>query len=285
MSYKIIETEKDAFEKSLEQLSSLILLYFGTTKYENDWLSNMHSHDYLEIFIVLKGSGKLIIENIEYTLKKNNIVFINSGVMHTEVSDSSESLEYLFFAVDNIKLKSLSANQLFSSELCPVYSYDNTPLQTPVNEIIKWTNSNSVSAPVVIKNYLIILLVLFLQSIYDTEMVPTQSSAFQYEVAKEYINKHFASRITLDELAANCYVSKWHLTRLFKQHSGSSPFEYINAKRLELAKKLLRETDYSITKIAYESGFNSSSYFSQIFKKAFNTSPENYRKIKEQVIK
>ena len=285
MSYKIIETEKDAVEKSLEQLNSLILLYFGTTKYENDWPSNMHSHDYLEIFIVRSGSGKLVIENVEYTLKKNDIVFINPGVMHTEVSDNTESLEYLFFAVDNIKLETHYANQLFYSELSPVYSYDNTPLQTPVNEIIKWADSDSFSAPVVIKNYLIILLVLFLQSIYDTKMLPARSGTFQYEAAKEYIDNHFTTRITLDELAQNCYISKWHLTRIFKQHSGFSPFAYINAKRLELAKKLLRETDYSITKIAYEAGFNSSSYFSQIFKKEFNTSPETYRKVKEQVIK
>lgn len=285
MSYEVIEFEKDEFEKSLEQLNSLILLYFGKTKYENDWPSKKHRHDYLEIFIVLNGSGNMIIEDTEYPLTKNNIVFINSGVSHTEISDSLESLEYLFFAIDNIKFLNYPINHIFSSDFCPVCPYDNNLLKKPINEIINWAASNSSIAPVMIKNYLVILLVLFLQSNYNFCASTTQNSNFQYIKAKNYIDENYTSKITLDELAQKCYVSKWHLTRLFKQRTGYSPFEYINTKRLELAKKLLRETDYSITEIAYKTGFNSSSYFSQIFKKNFDTSPENYRKIKSQVIK
>lgn len=287
MSYREFEFEKDEFEKSLEQLNSLILLYFGKTKYENDWPSKKHSHDYLEIFIVLNGSGTLITGEAQYPLAKNDIAFINSGLEHTEISNGSESLEYLFFAVDNIKFLNFPANRILSSELSPVYSYDSGLMKTPVSEMIKWAESESSVAPVLIKNYLIISLVLFLQSGYDFGALHTlgRNGNLQYINAKNYIDKNFTSKITLDDLAQQCYVSKWHLTRLFKQHTGYSPFEYINTKRLEFAKKLLRETDCSITEIAYRAGFNSSSYFSQIFKKSFDTSPESYRKIKSQVIK
>lgn len=287
LSYHEFEFEKDEFEKSLEQLNSLILLYFGKTKYENDWPSKKHSHDYLEIFIVLNGSGSLLVEQSEYKLSKNDIVFINSGLEHTEISNGPEGLEYLFFAVDNIKFLNYPANRILPPELCPVYSYDTNVMKNPISEIIRLSESGSSVAPVIIKNYLIISLILFLQSGYDfdTPQPLRRNGNLQYISAKNYIDKNFTQKITLDDLAQQCYVSKWHLTRLFKQHTGYSPFEYINTKRLEFAKKLLRETDYSVTEISYKAGFNSSSYFSQIFKKTFDTSPESYRKIKSQVIK
>lgn len=281
MSYNVISYQQNELEKSLERLNSILLLYFGSTKFEDDWPSQPHSHDYLEIFIVLNGSGKLCIDNTVYKLTKNSIAFINADTPHTEISDKDDRLEYLFFAVDNLKINEYPLNHFVPPSSCPVITYDNSALQANIYEIVNQINSKSLAFSTIIKNYLILILIDVAQNIYIDGINADENQ--QYNIIKKYIDENYTSKITLDELAQKCFVSRWHLTRMFKQSSGYSPFQYITNKRLEAAKDLLRKTDYSITKIAYEIGFDSPSYFTQVFKKSFNISPKNYRKLKGQM--
>ena len=73
-------------------------------------------------------------------------------------------------------------------------------------------------------------------------------------------------------------MNKYYLVHVFKQYKGVSPINYLISKRVECAKELLETTNYPIAQIAESSGFSSQSYFSQVFKKATNMSPNEYRK-------
>ena len=66
---------------------------------------------------------------------------------------------------------------------------------------------------------------------------------------------------------------------MFKSSSGMTIRAYANLLKLEDAKKLLSETDLSITEIALDTGFNDVSYFIKLFKKQFGISPLKYRKL------
>lgn len=98
--------------------------------------------------------------------------------------------------------------------------------------------------------------------------------------AKEYLIEHIGEKITVSDIAAEIHISQSHFTRLFKQHTGFSPYSYILVCRLNKAKELLHTTDKSISEIAYDTGFNSDANFIYTFTKNVGISPGKFKKMK-----
>ena len=94
----------------------------------------------------------------------------------------------------------------------------------------------------------------------------------------EHINSNYASHITLDALAADFNVSKFHLSREFKKYTGYSPNEYLISVRINRAKELLRRTGYSVGEISQLTGCGDVNHFIQLFKSREKTTPAAYRR-------
>ena len=94
----------------------------------------------------------------------------------------------------------------------------------------------------------------------------------------DHINCNFESDISLEELACVGHMSPNYLCTVFKQVNGMTMWEYILIRRVEKAKRLLKETDMSIISIHTACGFQSSSNFNKAFKKLVGMSPSKYRK-------
>ena len=95
--------------------------------------------------------------------------------------------------------------------------------------------------------------------------------------AQKIIDYNFNREITVSEIAATLCVDPAYLTRRFTQKYGLSPKEYIVEKRIAHAKRLLTETDATVTEISVSVGYADQLYFSRIFKKKEGVSPQAYR--------
>jgi AraC-like DNA-binding protein len=84
--------------------------------------------------------------------------------------------------------------------------------------------------------------------------------------------------MTLEELARELNYSVFHFLRLFKTSTGMTPFEYLTEIKIEKAKRLLRESEYTITEICSMCGFKYQSHFAQAFSKRTGLPPSLYRK-------
>jgi len=93
-----------------------------------------------------------------------------------------------------------------------------------------------------------------------------------------YIRKNLTNKISLDDIANELFITKEHLSRLFKKEMGLTISEYIIKAKIEEAKKLLKITDYNILDIATLLNFANSSHFSNSFKKYVLMSPSDYRR-------
>lgn len=98
------------------------------------------------------------------------------------------------------------------------------------------------------------------------------------EAAKDYINSNFTKDISLQEIAASCFISAFHFSRLFKKITSFSPYKYLQQVRLKHAEMLLKNTAMPVTDIAYASGFNSTAYFATSFRQQYKTNPLQYRR-------
>ena len=94
--------------------------------------------------------------------------------------------------------------------------------------------------------------------------------------ATDYIDKNFSRPITLEMVADETAMSKFHFSRLFKQHLGLSFKQYLNRKRIQVAKVLLSQNGYNVTEASFAVGFNDASYFSRVFREMEGSSPKRF---------
>lgn len=94
---------------------------------------------------------------------------------------------------------------------------------------------------------------------------------------ERYVREHYREPIGRDEIAAYLHYSNNYLSKLFSRHIGIAVRDYINAFRVDAAKKMLRETTCPIGDIALDVGFDSMAYFSTVFRKSTGITPAQYR--------
>jgi AraC-like DNA-binding protein len=96
--------------------------------------------------------------------------------------------------------------------------------------------------------------------------------------AVAFMHAHYAEPLTREQVAVHVGLNADYLTSSFRRELGLTPIAYLNRYRVEQARRLLRDTDKSITEIALAVGFSGSSYFSRIFHRETGESPAAYRR-------
>lgn len=95
--------------------------------------------------------------------------------------------------------------------------------------------------------------------------------------AIEFIDNNLDKRLTLDQVAKSVYLSDFYFSKLFKKETKLSFSVYLNARKIQQAMLLLKETDLSINDVSKRLGFRRMSYFSQTFKKYTGFAPSRFR--------
>ncbi|MUG97092.1 helix-turn-helix domain-containing protein [Scytonema sp. UIC 10036] len=94
----------------------------------------------------------------------------------------------------------------------------------------------------------------------------------------EHIQAHLAEDIALEDLAKVAGISQFYFARLFKQSMRITPHQYVIRQRIELAKQLLKQTDYNVTDVALLCGFAHPTHLSRHFHRLVGISPRAFRK-------
>ena len=124
----------------------------------------------------------------------------------------------------------------------------------------------------------------FLIDVYktDAEQAPLSKKEIRHEEDFErtvaYLREHLAEPLSLEQISAACLMSVSKLKLLFREKAHMGPINYLIFLRIEEAKRLMRESDLSLTQIAEQVGFTSLHYFSRMFKKVTGMAPSQYGK-------
>lgn len=98
------------------------------------------------------------------------------------------------------------------------------------------------------------------------------------ETAREYMRKHYHTNLTLNDIARACYISPYHLSHIFKEQLNCTVMDYLTVVRLEQAKNLLRNPNFTINDIAEKTGYKDPGYFCKVFKKNEGVTPSVFKK-------
>jgi AraC-like DNA-binding protein len=105
------------------------------------------------------------------------------------------------------------------------------------------------------------------------------------EIVMRWIEEHYHERVNMDRLAKELHLSNNYISRVFREETGGSITDYVTARRMKQACRLLETTDYGVERIAREVGFENDSYFIQLFKREVGSTPLKYRNARLQEIR
>ena len=98
-------------------------------------------------------------------------------------------------------------------------------------------------------------------------------------IITDYLHENVYNKLSLEDICSKVNYSRSFLCKIFKEQMGETLFSYFNRIKTEEAKKLLEETDLSVTTVSKELGFTDIKYFGALFKKSEGISPTEYKKV------
>ncbi|MDU5261071.1 MAG: AraC family transcriptional regulator [Clostridium celatum] len=246
-----------------------------------------HWHLELEIIIPIENCYDVIIENKNYHLDKHDILFINSGIVHSIKSPISGKRYILQFDLSPLcQFKEFeSALYILPPVLLLTHQSSIYPIiHDLINTIINEYKNNDVLSEALIYSILIQIYVnLSRNEVYkrinsDTTINKQHEYIEKLLFACNYITSHYNDDLTLEDVASVIGFSKYHFSRLFKQFTNMTFYNYLIAQRISKAELMLANSDLRISDIAMNTGFSSISTFNRIFKSAKGCSPNDFRK-------
>ncbi|MCR4648425.1 MAG: AraC family transcriptional regulator [Lachnospiraceae bacterium] len=257
--------------------------------WHNDQATNFpdHKHQALEIILCSVGTYTITIGEEVYKLHEGDILFIPPMAVHSITAPEEGERFILLFDIsffDIFKTRKEIMTQLSKARIIGI---NNTAHLYPsvfssINKIIRlYFSYNDMSEAGIYAELLKILCdVSHSGDIEDEEdTVITHSENYNKFVrVLTYIENNYSEDLTLEEIANTAGFSKFHFSRLFKQYTDSTFYDYLCSKRILEAKKLLA-SNMPVTDVAFQVGFNNLTTFCRCFKKYTDCSPTQYKGI------
>lgn len=251
---------------------------------------SLHHHDFYECYLFLSGDVTYIIEGKSYSLVPGDIILINSRELHQPIINNKDiPYERIVLWINKTFLQNISteASDLIrcfeDSERTNVIRADIETQQlvkTILNKLLSLENYKGIGQDLLYKAYIVELFVYLYNYLFYNNIkldIEIKKSKLIDKII-QYINNHVEEEIRIEELSELFYISKFHLLREFKKHSGTTIHKFIIQKKLILAKELiLNETP--INRVYLQCGFGDYSNFFRAFKNEYGVTPKEFYRL------
>ena len=265
-----------------------IHVFFSDKKNGNS--EPIHTHDFIEIVYVFSGSAVHVIDGDEYAVRHGDTLFVNYGSTHSYSSDqpysymnicfSPETLGDAVVTVENaFSLLSLTAfNEMRADAEGGMLSFageERAEVENLLRGMMREYERREQSWDTVMENYLNILITKMLRK--ARLGMAEESMGDVWQELSDYIDGNLGGELTLSALASKCFYNPSYFSRAFKERFGVSLVEYIGRKRVDLAMKLLRESELSVDEISERAGFADRRNLYHAFSKYAGAPPSEFR--------
>jgi AraC-like DNA-binding protein len=237
--------------------------YISNTDFPTSYHKS-HQHPCCELVYYLSGAGNSNIGGTDFVFNKNTFSCVPGNIMHNRsyIEDTEfMAIGFLYnlpFEIpggvyEDIEGKILVYLQQIKEEFQNQKNQFQLRLDTLVIEIL-----------------------IEIDRLVNPVKKPLNINALTY--IKNYLDLHYNEKIDFSNLAEMSFYSHDHFRHKFKEFTGYSPNQYLIVKRIESAKEMLQDTNYSVIQIALKCGFSSSAQFDHLFKKYVSQTPLKFRK-------
>lgn len=244
-------------------------------------LYGKHQHTRFEINYIKKGSCILHLEEESFSFNENEMMIINSHVMHSfEAGPKGVTIMQLEFlpeiytsfdpAQQNVQNR-LDPSTVFSESNKLIKIINNVRIMRAVQRIV-----NELTAKNQFYDYLVImyyaeLLILIYRHLEETYSPVGTNEKLKLAVA--YMRMNYLTEISIEAIANHVGISERYLRKLFVNQLQITPIDYLNKMRMNKAQGLLMNTEFSIKEVCFMCGYQSPQYFSRLYKKYYGINP------------
>lgn len=227
-------------------------------------------------FSVVTGEGTLVYGGKEYKLRAGSCVFIDCRKPY---SHSTEQLLWtIFWCHFNGPAMGSVYDKYVERGGRPAFVPDSIELfNSTLLELLSTARSSDYMRDMLINEQLSTLIRLIMSYSWhpeDKKATPKRTSVTE---VKDYLDQHYAERVSLDDLSSRFFIDKYYLAKTFKSQYGLPISTYVQNIRITKAKQLLRFSSKTVEEIGYEVGLENPAYFSRVFKNVEGVSPKIYR--------
>lgn len=248
-----------------------------------------HTHSDIELFYVMEGAVKFVLEEKIYILQRGDFLVVNVDKNHSYTADGD-----FLAACMHISYYELS----IAMKQSMIFFWCNTSIETneateELHRVIRKIVAEQYNTNGQNVIYLNSLYYEMLNILKDDFLLNKTSAHYGEEVVKfdgrkheiaEYIRQNFNKQISLDDLSKQLFLSYAYLSKYIKRQFGMGFAEYLNNVRLNFAVSQLLHSDQSVVRIAMDSGFATSAALNKAFREKYNMTPTEYRRARKTKI-
>lgn len=245
----------------------------------------LHRHSFFEVCYVLEGEGFYYESNEEYPLRPGTLFCSRPGQWHQIKSQTGMALFYVAFEIDEARSKEGVINrylQLIHYNKIVVPMADDTITTQTWHMLLTLCKQDRSMTKEMIRSISYALLISFyseFSKVLESEDIAEHQQISAYLLrAKLFIEDNLSSTLSLHQLSNYLHITERHLSRLFSEKVGQSFSHYVQEKRVRKSMELLLETDWAISRIAEETGFDSVHYYTRVFTRKIGVPPGQFRK-------
>ena len=282
------------FQKELKQHGNeqfpFLVSYQKLSEYESGSFM-WHWHPEIEITYVQKGTMCYKVNHIVYHLKEGDIVFNNSGTLHSGTMENQKDCAYIPVTFDSrliygffqSTVNSKYVDPVIQDSMLPAICIDQSePWHKPFREYLLRIIDLDEKKP----DFYELDITICLQSMWRLllehityEPQASRENSLEYDRIKKilsYIEENYQNKITLNDIAGHIHLCESECTRLFKRHMNTTLFAFLQEYRIERSLEFLQD-DQPVSAVADKAGFSDPNYYSKVFAKIKGCSPREYR--------
>lgn len=297
---KVIDHCRVITDQNQKQLYSHVEPLFPCTVYTTNFADYIHPevpwhwHKDLELILITEGSLFVDLGEATFTLQKGQLLFINTNILHFMKKTSEQNCTATTIVFDAELVSGNTKSIYMERYISPLIHCHNLHYIIFCPEIdwqkkcithFKKACSLFIQEPsaflFTIREQLSYICYEIIQNCQSALYTPSSHNTIEYQRTKqllEYIHTKYNQPISLEALSSSANISQRECFRCFEKILHTTPITYITKYRISTALSLLQNTTLSITEIALSTGFNSSSYFSKVFREYMGVTPLQYRK-------
>lgn len=297
--FKLDQGQREIFP--VQDESFPVICRWSDLNWYDDKTIPWHWHTELEINCIDNGTMECQTLEQTVTVEKGEILFINSGVLHTCRTVIDEPCQYYTYSFDMHFLSGMY-NSLFEKKyFLPVVrnsalsvwkvkadSLEHLEMISAVMKSIELCRNEPKGYEFDLRAKLCDFWKLLLDDTADVRATARPHSIADTERIKvmiRFIHDNYGEKITLEDIAASACISTRECTRCFRRCINTTPNNFLTGYRLRMAIRLLVESSKTILEISEECGFSSASYFTKVFRETRNCTPKEYRESNQQCLK
>lgn len=253
---------------------------FLVVNHDKTGRSHLHSHQFIEIEYIMRGSLIQTINGEEHTVQRGDIIYLNVGDCHefrkatpdTEV----EVVNIMFMSNQLFKgVEGFDVTQSAPGNIIRPQNADRIEIENLIMMIDQEYNTYDRFTEIILKNLALSLVsILIRHSIGNHE----RKYSKEFERIINFVDNDFSSAC-LEKTAAKFGYNSSYFSRFFEKNMGVNFSSYVAEKKINLSKDLLINTKDPIDVISYKCGFNSQSAFYRMFQKRTGMTPKKYRQL------